>query len=97
MPAKTNFNVSPYFDDYQSNTNYHRILFKPSVPVQARELTSLQSMLQQQVSKFGDNVLQEGTIVSGCSIRSMKTSFVKVQDTHGGANTSTFTISEYSN
>ena len=93
----TNLNVSPYFDDYQSNTNYHRILFKPSVPVQARELTSLQSMLQQQVSKFGDNVLQEGTIVSGCSIRSMKTNFVKVLDTHGGANTSTFTISEFSN
>ena len=45
-------NVSPYFDDFNENKNYHKVLFKPGFPVQARELTTLQSILQNQVEKF---------------------------------------------
>ena len=36
----TNLNVSPYFDDYASNSQHHRVLFKPAVPIQGRELTN---------------------------------------------------------
>ena len=39
----TNFNVSPYFDDYDEDKDFYRILFRPSVAVQARELTSQQT------------------------------------------------------
>ena len=46
MPQNTNLNVSPYFDDFDSEKNYNKVLFKPGTPVQARELTTLQSILQ---------------------------------------------------
>lgn len=64
---ETNFNVSPYFDDYNEDKNYHRILFRPAVPIQARELTQLQTILQSQVERFGDNIYKQGTIIQGCT------------------------------
>ena len=47
-----NFNVEPYFDDYDESKGYHRIPFKPGVAVQARELTQLQTILQKQIERF---------------------------------------------
>ena len=44
-----NFNVDPYYDDFDPNNNYHRILFRPGRAVQARELTQSQTILQKQV------------------------------------------------
>ena len=52
MTQKTNLNISPYFDDFDASKNFYKILFKPGVPVQARELTSLQSYLQNQLKSF---------------------------------------------
>ena len=49
MPQETNLNVSPYFDDFDPQKNYYKVLFKPGYPVQARELTGLQSTLQNQI------------------------------------------------
>jgi hypothetical protein len=63
MPQETNLNISPYFDDFDKEKNYHRILFKPGYPVQARELTSLQSILQNQVEQFGSHFFKEGAMV----------------------------------
>ena len=63
MPQNTNLNVSPYFDDFVDSKNYHKVLFKPGFPVQARELTTLQSILQNQVEKFGQHFFKEGTMV----------------------------------
>ena len=59
MPQQTNLNVSPYFDDFDPNSDYHKVLFKPGYPVQARELTTLQSILQNQVEKFGQYFFKE--------------------------------------
>jgi hypothetical protein len=66
----TDFNVSPWFDDFESadTKNYHRILFKPTVAVQARELTQLQSILQEQVARFGSYMFKDGSIVDRCAI-----------------------------
>ena len=58
----TNLNTSPYYDDFAANSQHHRVLFKPSVPVQARELTQLQTILQAQIEKFGDNIVKSGII-----------------------------------
>lgn len=60
-----NFNTKPYYDDFNEDKNFHRILFKPGVAVQARELTQAQSILQDQIGKFGKFVLSDGSIVSG--------------------------------
>ena len=63
MPQETNLNVSPYFDDFDKDKNYQRVLFKPGVPVQARELTTLQSILQNQIEQFGTHFFKEGAKV----------------------------------
>ena len=63
MPQKTNLNVSPYYDDFDKASNFYKVLFKPGQPVQARELTTLQSMLQNQVESFGSHVFKEGSMV----------------------------------
>jgi hypothetical protein len=62
------FNIEPYYDDFDDNArdnNYMRILFKPGKAVQARELTQMQSILQNQIKQFGDHVFQDGSPVIG--------------------------------
>jgi hypothetical protein len=63
MSQETNLNVAPYFDDFDANNNYYKVLFKPGYPVQARELTTLQSILQNQIEKFGQHFFKEGSKV----------------------------------
>ena len=63
MPQKTNLNISPYYDDFDKNDNFYRVLFKPGHPIQARELTALQSILQNQVESFGSHMFKEGSMV----------------------------------
>jgi hypothetical protein len=59
----TNFNVSPYYDDFSEDKNFHKVLFRPAFAVQARELTQLQSILQNQVKRFGDHMFKDGAQV----------------------------------
>ena len=54
MAINTDLNVTPYFDDYDEDKKFHKVLFRPSVPVQARELTQSQTILQNQIERFGD-------------------------------------------
>jgi hypothetical protein len=63
MPQQTNLNVAPYFDDFDPVDDYHKVLFKPGYPVQARELTTLQSILQNQIERFGQHFFKEGAKV----------------------------------
>ena len=58
-----NFNREPYFDDYDEDDKFHRILFRPGFAVQTRELNQLQTILQEQVSRFGDHVFKNGSLV----------------------------------
>jgi len=78
----SNFPVEPYYDDFDSAKNFRKILFKPSLPVQARELTQLQSILQDQIKKFGDHVFKYGSVViPGNGFADLAVSYVKVQQT----------------
>jgi len=63
MPQETNLNITPYYDDFDPTNNFHRVLFKAGTPVQARELTGLQSILQDQIEKFGTHFFKEGAKV----------------------------------
>ena len=63
MSQETNLNVAPYFDDFDANNDYYKVLFKPGYPVQARELTTLQSILQNQIERFGQHFFKEGAKV----------------------------------
>ena len=59
----TNLNTPPYFYDFDSAKNFYKVLFRPGYPVQARELTTLQSILQNQVENFGKSVFKDGSMV----------------------------------
>ena len=63
MTEITNLNVSPYYDDFDKDDNFHKVLFRPGFAVQARELTTLQSILQDQIASQGKNIFKEGTVV----------------------------------
>lgn len=81
MAIDTNLNQDPYFDDYNINKDFHRVLFKPAVAVQAREMNQLQAILQNQIEQFGDNILQSGTIIKGCNFTYLnRLPFVKILD-----------------
>ncbi len=93
----TNYNVNPYYDDYDENKQFYRILFRPGRAVQARELTQIQTSLQKQIERFGKSIYKEGSIVvpGGQSIdRNYK--FVKLTASFG-ANTSDTKISSLIN
>ena len=63
MAQLTNLNVSPYYDDFDTADNFNRVLFRPNFAVQARELTTLQSILQDQIESQGKHMFKEGTVV----------------------------------
>ena len=91
MPQNTNLNVSPYFDDFDATKGYQRVLFKPGTPIQARELTSLQSILQNQVEKFGKHFFKEGSmIIPGQIGYDSEYTCVQINDTHLGIPVSTY-------
>ena len=60
-------NREPYFDDFDEEKGFYRILFRPGFAVQTRELNQLQTILQDQVRRFGEHIFREGSIVLGGS------------------------------
>lgn len=63
VPEQTR--VFPFYDDYDESKNFHRILFRPGYAVQARELTQLQTILQNQIERFGKHIFVDGSSVVG--------------------------------
>lgn len=63
--ATQNFNIEPYFDDFDESKNFQQILFRPGYAVQARELTQIQSILQRQIANFGSHIFRDGVIING--------------------------------
>ena len=84
MPFKTNLNVTPYYDDFNSANNFQQILARPGFAVQARELTQLQSILKNQIETMGDFLFKEGAMVVPGSIRYSSLAFLKVETTYAG-------------
>lgn len=63
MPQKTNLNVDPYYDNFDQGKNFYKVLFRPGYSIQARELTQLQSVLQNQIEQFGKYAFKQGELV----------------------------------
>jgi hypothetical protein len=59
---------APYYDDYNEDKNFYRILIRPGYPIQARELTQMQTMAQVQTERFGRSIYDNGSIVQGGQI-----------------------------
>lgn len=81
MGTNTDFNIDPYFDDFDVAKQFNRVLFKPARAVQARELTQMQTILQNQIERFGTNIYKEGTVISGVNYTERRDLFyVKLRD-----------------
>jgi hypothetical protein len=74
--------VSPYFDDYNTDDGFHRILYRPGRAVQARELTQQQSILQEQIKRFGQNIFLDGSAVLAAGV-SVDTNYEYAKITNG--------------
>jgi len=74
---------NPYFDDFDPTKHFHKILYRPSYAVQARELTQSQTILQDQITKFGNNIFQNGSIVTGglTTLENNQVHYVCLEDT----------------
>lgn len=71
---------APYFDDYDPSKNYHRILFTPGRAVQAREFNQLQTLLQEQIKRFGNHIFKNGAmVIPGESNYDLNYEYVTVQ------------------
>ena len=91
MPQKTNLNISPYYDDFDKAKNFYKVLFQPGYPVQARELTGLQSILQNQIESFGKHIFKEGSMVIPGGIEYDPSYFsAKINATHLGIDVSIY-------
>jgi hypothetical protein len=85
-----NFNTEPYYDDFNEDSKFYRILYRPGYAVQARELTQMQTILQNQISKFGTNVFKEGArVIPGEASIDLDVGYIKLESTYGGVLTDT--------
>lgn len=78
MLSEYNFNLNPYYDDFDRTKGYYRILFKPGFAVQARELTQLQTQLQNQIASFGDHIFKNGSMVLGGNFSKIEVSYITI-------------------
>lgn len=72
------FNVDPYYDDFSEEKKFLRMLFRPGYAVQARELTQLQTILQNQIERFGNNIFKDGSNIIGGEISTQTLNFVRI-------------------
>ena len=57
-----------YNDDFSETDGYHKILFNSGRSLQARELNQLQTIIQEELTRFGKNIYKEGAAVSAGAI-----------------------------
>lgn len=77
----TTYNRDPYFDDFDKTKNFVKILFKPGVSVQARELTQLQTAIQEQIKSIGGFLFKNESLVTGGNSRTFSAVWIDVAST----------------
>ena len=81
----TTFNYEPYYDDFDEDKNFLRILFQPGYSVQARELTQLQTILSNQIEKFGNHIFKNGSpIIGGKVSLDERANYIVLQNQYNG-------------
>ncbi len=76
------FPQRPYYDDFDVNKRFLQILFRPGLAVQARELTQMQTILQEQISRLGSHFFDNGSkIVGGEMSIKNKIEYIKLPNT----------------
>lgn len=75
------FNINPYYDDFNEDKKFLRMLFRPGYSVQSRELTQLQTILQNQIERFGNHIFKDGSKIIGGEISTQTLNFVRIHPT----------------
>jgi hypothetical protein len=73
------FNTSPYYDDFNEDKKFLRMLFRPGYAVQSRELTQLQTILQNQIERFGNHVFKDGSRIIGGEVSTQTLNFLRIK------------------
>lgn len=76
--------VFPYYDDWDEDKGFRRIVFRPGYPVQARELTQVQTILQNQIERFGQHIFVNGSSVIGGEVRFLDTITLNLESSFVG-------------
>lgn len=85
-PGGVDFNTSPYYDDFDEDKKFVRVLYRPGRAVQARELTQAQTLQQVQTKRFAEYFFKQGAIVEGCEQNlDLSLNFVKLQPTYNSS------------
>lgn len=91
MLDNNQFNTEPYYDDFDEDKKFYKILFRPAMAVQARELTQLQTLIQNQVKRQGDHLFSQGAmVIPGQMSIDTKADYVKLEASYAGVVTETF-------
>jgi len=59
-----NIQDPPYYDDFDESKNYQKIMFKPGVSVQSRELNQVQSILKTGIQRTADGIYGDSARIS---------------------------------
>ena len=73
-----NFNTAPYYDDFNADDKFLQILFNPGRAVQARELTQIQSILQNQLSSGANHIFKNGSPTVGAELSLNIRNYIKL-------------------
>lgn len=85
-PGGLDLNNSPYYDDFDEDKKFARVLFVPGRAVQARELTQAQSLQQKQIERFANYFFKPGSLLDGCEQNlDYSVPYVKLQQDYNGA------------
>lgn len=91
MPIQKNLNVAPYYDDFDPNKNFYKVLYKAGYPIQARELTQQQSISADQLEQIASRILTEGdNVVPGEFTFSTPVSYVRLSSFTQGVSVQDF-------
>lgn len=92
------YSSDPYFDDYADDKKFYRVLYRPGVAVQARELTQMQTIINEQVARFGRHIFEEGAmVIPGGVTLDLEYGFVKVNDLAPNSTDIATYLSEFTN
>ena len=83
VPSATK--VFPYYDDFNEEKQFLRHLFRPGYAVQARELTQIQTILQNQIERFGRHIFVNGSSVIGGEINFARVATVNIATQYAGS------------
>lgn len=74
--------LKPYYNDFDESKNYYQILSRPEYAVQARELTQISTILQNQIERFGRHIFVDGSPVIGGQISTSSIVSLNLESTY---------------